>query len=395
MDFPILTGDPSRRRARPDDLSPKPHLLHVFPTFCAAGAQVRTTTLMRAFGERYRHSVVSCDGRTEAAGLARDVDLRLLPWAPAKGGTPAAVRFVRGLLRAESPDLLLTYNWGAMDAVLAARSLGFGALVHHEDGFNADEAEKLFARRNWTRRLALRKYEVIVPSRKLEVIAKKTWRLRHVHMIPNGVDARDFAGAGAEERASFRRAHGIAEGAFVVGAVGHLRAVKNFHRLIEAAARAPWPEGTEPHLVIVGDGEERAALERTAGAFDALPVTFAGHVEDLGPAYAAFDVFSLSSDSEQQPVSVLEAMAAGVPVVATDVGDVRATVPPEGGEFLSRLGPHAARDLGLAYARLAASPKIREALASAGEKRLVEAYSLDAMVTAYGRVYESARERAW
>ena len=349
---------------------------------------------MRAFGDRYRHTIVSCDGRTEAVALARDVELQVLPWEPAKGGTPAAIRFARDVLRDVKPDLLLTYNWGAMDTILAARSLGFGALVHHEDGFNADEAERLLPRRNWTRRLALRSKEVIVPSKKLESIARETWRLRHVHMIPNGVDARDFSGAGAEESASFRRAHGIAEDAFVVGAVGHLRAVKNFHRLIEAAAGAPWPEGTRPHLVIVGDGEEREALERTAERFADLRVTFAGHVEDLVPAYAAFDVFSLSSDSEQQPVSVLEAMAAGVPVAATDVGDVKATLPPEGAEFLSSLEADAASQLGRAYARLAAAPETREALARAGRKRLAEAYSLDAMVTAYGRVYESARERA-
>lgn len=367
------------------------HLLHVFSTFCAAGPQVRTALLMRAFGAGFRHTVVACDGRTEASELAGGVDLRLRSFEPVPGPM-GAVRFFRRLLDEEQPDLLLTYNWGAMDAVLAARTSRLRRHVHHEDGFNADEAQGLKGRRNWTRRFTLFGRDLIVPSSKLETIAKRTWRLSRVHLIPNGIDADRFdhdTAAGA----AFRAAHGVPEGAFVVGAVGHLRPVKNFARLIRAAAGAPWPEGCRPHLLIVGAGPEETALRAAADRHDELGVTFTGHLEDLRPAYSAMDAFALSSDSEQQPVSLLEAMAAGRPVAATDVGDIAATLPPEARVGVVPLGHAVEVHLGGALAALAEDPARAAALGAAERARVAADFSLDAMVEQYRDVFETAMAR--
>lgn len=367
------------------------HLLHVFATFCAAGPQVRTALLMRAFGPGFRHTVVACDGRTEAKDLAEGVDLRLRSFEPAPGPM-GAVRFARRLLDEEQPDLLLTYNWGAMDTVLAARTARFRRHVHHEDGFNVDEAEKLKGRRNWTRRVSLFGRDLIVPSSKLEAIARRTWRLSRVHMIPNGIDATRFAHDPAAG-AAFRSAHGVPGDAFVIGAVGHLRPVKNFGRLIRAAAGAPWPEGCRPHLMIVGAGPEEPALRAEAAHHQGLGVTFTGHLEDLRPVYSAMDAFALSSDSEQQPVSLLEAMAAGRPVAATDVGDIASTLPPEARVNAVPLGPAVEPNLGRALASLAEDPARASALGSAGLARVAEDFSLDAMVERYRTVYEGAMAR--
>lgn len=377
-------------------MSPSPrHLLHVFSTFCAAGPQVRTAMLMRALGDRYRHTVVSCDGRNEAAELAPGVDLRLVAWAPG-GGAAAGIKFARSLLREQKPDLLLTYNWGAMDSVLAARSSGFKRLVHHEDGFNADESVTLKGRRNWTRRLALRSTDVIVPSANLERIAKGTWRLRKVQLIPNGLDASLFARSTAQG-AAFRTAHGICENAFVVGAVGHLRPVKNFGRLIHAMAQAAgssqWPAGQRPHLLIVGEGGERAALEAEAAKAAHLDVTFTGHISGLASAYSAMDVFALSSNSEQQPVSLLEAMSASCPVVATDVGDISATLPEEGRRLISELGGGVEEAMAASITELAGDKGLRDRLAELGLERVKKSYSLPAMVDAYGAAFDRTMNR--
>ncbi len=368
------------------------HLLHVFSTFCPAGQQVRSVLLMDALGDRFRHTVVATDNNTEAMGIVRSADVQTLPWAPPEGAM-AGVRFCRELLKRVQPDLLLTYNWGSMDAVLAARSARLNRHVHHEDGFNADEAERLHSRRNWARRVSLRSTDLVVPSENLLRIARKTWRLSRSHLIPNGIDADRFrrdAAAGA----AFRETHGIPTEAFVLGAVGHLRPVKNFPRLVRAAADAPFPADRPGVVCVVGEGPERGAIEQAAAAAEGkVRVVLTGHLKELAGAYSAFDAMAITSDSEQQPVSLLEAMAAEVPVVATDVGDVSQTLPPEGRVFVVPLGPRVEAELAGAIGRLAGAADQRGALAKAGLERVRERYSLGAMVATYRDLYEAALRR--
>ena len=317
-----------------------PHLLHVFPNFVPTGPELRTVELIGAFGRDFRHSIVSMDGRTTAAGrLPPDADVRLLP-APPKAGSLATTRRLRRLLRAERPDLVLTYNWGAFDMLLAARSLGFRRVIHHEEGFNEDEAERPRRRRVWARRLVLPgAAAVVVPSECLRSLAVDLWRLpaERVRLIPNGIRLDRFLPVQFQSvngNPGLRARLGIPAAAFVVGTVGSLRAVKNHARLLEAVAKAA-AAGLDIHLLLVGDGEERPALESRAAAPDlAGRVCFAGYQEEPSPFYQVMDLFALTSDTEQMPVALLEAMASTLPVLSTDVGDVRAMLPPEQAPFL-------------------------------------------------------------
>jgi glycosyltransferase involved in cell wall biosynthesis len=382
--------------SHPHPVSPRPpHLLHVFATFCAAGPQVRTAALVNHFGRAYRHTFVACDGRTEAAGLLADgLDHEVRPVARTHGPM-GGLRAMRDLLTDVAPDLLLTYNWGSMDAVLAARSLRLRRHIHHEEGFNSDEAQRLKARRNFTRRVALRRSDVIVPSSTLERIARRTWRLPRVHFIPNGVDVARFR-PDPEAREAFRRELGIPQEALVVGAVGHLRPVKNFGRLLRAAAALDrGPSDPPVHVVLVGDGAERSALEAEARRL-ARPgggVHFAGHRSDLTRVYPAFDVFTLTSDSEQQPISLLEAMAAGVAVAATDVGDIKRTLPPEARGEVVPLGPGVEPALTAAYTRLLADSGLRAARGLAGRRHVEAHFSVARMADAYGALWQAALVR--
>ena len=229
-----------------------PHLLHVFSNFVPTGTELRTIEVIGAFGDEYRHSIVSMDGRTEAADrLPPGLDVRLLP-NPPKAGSFATARRLRALLLEEQPDLVLTYNWGAFDMLLAARSARFGRVLHHEEGFNEDEAASFKRRRILARRLVLPGvHRVVVPSQRLLSIATGIWKLpaERVRLIPNGIrlDAFPMADGGNPE---LRHRLGIPQEALVVGAVGSLRPVKNFLRLLEAAAAVP-----KVHVLLVGDGE--------------------------------------------------------------------------------------------------------------------------------------------
>lgn len=377
----------------PGESTPPRHVVHVFATFVAAGPQIRAVRLMEALGSRFRHSVVPMDGRADAAALAGPgLDLRVQE-PPGKPGSPLRYRALARFLDAARPDLLLTYNFGSLDAALAARRRRTYAHVHHEDGFNQDEAERQKLRRVLLRRFALgRADRVVVCSRTLRAAALGSWRLdaARVVLIENGIHTERFR-PGREP--SLRAELGIAGDALVVGSVGHLRPVKNFARLIAAcAAIAGTAAGRAVHLLVAGDGEERDALARLAARHPPPGgrVWLIGHRADLGPVYRAMDVFALTSNSEQHPVALLEAMCAGLPVATTDVGDVRAILPEAQARYLTPSDAQAERRLARSFDELLADAALRRRLGDLNRARILERYTFERMLGRYGTVYEEA-----
>jgi glycosyltransferase involved in cell wall biosynthesis len=203
-----------------------------------------------------------------------------------------------------------------------------------------------------------------------------------LRVIPNGVAP--LAVATAAERTAARAALGLGEG-FLVTTVGRLAPEKNFPMLIDAFARATAGDPTA-RLVFVGDGSERAALEQQAAAAGvAERVHFLGWRKDVGALLPAFDLFVLSSFSEGLPMSMLEAMSAGVPIVSTAVGDIPEVI--TDGET-GRLVP--GKDTGAlatAIASLHASGEERARIGTAGRRLVIARYSRASMVDAYLEAY--------
>ena len=147
----------------------------------------------------------------------------------------------------------------------------------------------------------------IVPSTKAEV-------------VHNGIDLAPFEGL--PDVVTARRDLGLPADAFIVGTVGRLAAVKRQDVLLRGFARLV-ANRPSSHLLIVGEGANRAGLESLAAALGiSSKVTFAGYASRPERFLAAMDVFALTSDSEGMPLSILEAWAAGKPVVASRVGGV-------------------------------------------------------------------------
>ncbi len=373
----------------------RPHLVHVFSTFAAAGPQIRTVRLIEALGQRYAHTIVPVDGRRDALALV-PAELAVACVDPPRPRS-SMFRRMHALLGQLAPDLLLTYNWGSFDAVLAACLRPGLPLLHHEDGFNADEASTQKRRRVLARRVILRRAtKVVVPSHRLAAIASASWKIpaERLELIPNGIDLEHYVPTGSAS--ALRGTLGIPAAALVVGSVGHLRAVKHFARLIEACASVPPASlgGRELHLLLVGDGPERAMLEQKARELP-LPggrVHFAGHQTDLVPWYHAMDAFALSSDSEQHPIALIEAMACGLAVAATDVGDVRIVLPEEQHAFLVTLGAGDARALGRALGELCSDPGRRARLGAANRARVRERYGFSSMLARYQELYAELLE---
>ncbi len=296
-------------------------LLHAFSTFKLGGPQARFVQLANAFGMRYRHIVVAMDGNFEAGSrLSTDVQWEAMSLPVRRGGALANRGAFRALLKTVHPDLLLSYNWGAIEWA-AANFPRLVPQVHAEDGFGPEETAHQLPRRIWTRRVLLgfAGVPVVVASRHLEKIAHGIWKLppQRVRFIANGVAARP-----AEARSCRAETGSL----LTIGTVAGLRPEKNVARLIRAFAAVKARQAAR--LVIIGDGPERGALEALARELGvAAVVEFAGYQPNPMDWLATFDLFALSSDTEQLPISMLEAMACGVPVVATRVGDVPDIMP--------------------------------------------------------------------
>ncbi len=356
-------------------MSPAPLMLSVFSTFAVGGPQVRFAQLAAGFGTSWRHAIIAMDGRLDCRErLPAGLDVSYPEISFRKGEMLGnALRFRRAL-KALRPDLLVTYNWGTIEWAMA-NALPVVRQVHVEDGFGPEERDRQIPRRVWMRRLLLRRATVVLPSRRLETIASEVWRLPRdrLRYIPNGIDLSRFA----------PRDRSVLPELPVIGTVAALRPEKNLGRLLRAfaSARAARPA----RLAIVGDGPERPALEALARELGlAGDVVFHGHQPDPAPLFAGFDLFALSSDTEQMPISVLEAMAAGLPVAATDVGDVRLMLSPENAPAVV---PRDEAALAGAMTRLMFDGGLRAAAGAANRAKAEREYDERQMVAAYAKVF--------
>ncbi|NBC31689.1 MAG: glycosyltransferase [Alphaproteobacteria bacterium] len=361
-------------------------LLHVFSTFAVGGPQRRFATLVAALGDRYRHRVISLDGRFDSlALLPADAPVARLDIANRKGGglSPANLRAFRALLRRERPDTLITYNWGSIEWALANRLRPLAPHLHIEDGFGPEEAAGQLPRRVRLRRLALTgRTRVVVPSRTLYDIATRLWRLapQRVVLVPNGIDIDRFA----VPRAAGRAMTPAPNASLTVGTVAALRAEKNIDRMLRVFAVAARERPLR--AIIAGGGPELARLQALAAAMGlADAVTFTGPTDRPEAVLAQLDLFLLTSDTEQMPLSLVEAMAAGLPVAATDVGDVAGILSPENRPFVA--APTDETALAAHLLALAGSPEKRAALGVANATRARADYGLDAMVARYDRLF--------
>lgn len=355
-----------------------PTLLHVFSTFEVGGPQVRFAAMVNHFGREFRHGIFAMDGSYAAnARLDAGLDTFYPEVKVTKGETLANVRRFRAALKELRPDALVTYNWGAIEWGMA----NWPAMVRHihiADGFGPEEAHRQLPRRALTRRVVLARSTLVFPSRTIEKIAKDIWKLspRRMRLIPNGIDCTRFEVARPPISA-------WPPSGPTIGTVAVLRREKNLGRLLDAfrLVRNAMP----CRLVIAGDGPERAALEAHAASLSlGEDVTFTGYTAETERIYAGLDLFALSSDTEQMPTSVLEAMAAGLPIVSTHVGDVHAMIAPENKEFLVPLETPALAD---AIVALLKNPARMRSLGDANHKIALRDFDQAVMFDAYRKLF--------
>ncbi|HZB23443.1 MAG TPA: glycosyltransferase family 4 protein [Gaiellaceae bacterium] len=188
-------------------------------------------------------------------------------------------------------------------------------------------------------------------------------------------------------REETRRVLGIGAERFTVGWIGRMTGVKRTHDVLLAFKRLG-EHGVDACLCLVGDGPDRAQLEQRAHELGIMKRTlFLGYQEDVAPFYAAFDAMILPSGNEGTPVSAIESLAAGRPVVATRVGGVPDVV--RDGEDGFLVEPGAVDDLAERLARLARDADLRRRMGDAGRERVLPRYSVDRLVDDVDTLYRT------
>jgi len=284
--------------------------------------------------------------------------------------------------RARNPNLVMTHSGVWLRGARAARAAGVGAVLHAIHG--------LFVKEPWfgpaEKRLGARYTDRIVAvSPSLREYLRQVVRIpdARIEVIPNGIDTARFRPGQGREAARARI--GAGPETLVLGCVSRLDPVKNLPLLLRVAAEL-MREPRNIRVLLVGDGPARAQLEELSATLGiADRVHFAGAVADPEQWYGAMDVFVLPSFIEAAPMCLLEAMASGCCVVATDVGANRATLADGEAGALIPADDHVALSDTLRW--LADDRPERHRLQDAGLRRVRQEFSLDRMVESYDDLF--------
>lgn len=363
--------------------------LFICPSLGAGGAERHWSILVPGLRERGLDArVIALDGGgpfvepLREAGVPLDVlymrhqaDLRAL----------ARSRLVRHF----APDVLVTRG---VSGLYVGHAISRWRSARHIYNEHRQPDLSLPRRREAMARLLGRRLDLVigVTPGQVATIAKSRVPRDRIVIVPNGVQAHRVS----ESRAAIRDELGIPDSAVVALLVASLRPEKRVADFVRAVSLA---RETQPALigVIAGDGPERQAVQHAAGGNGGVMVL--GHRDDVPRLLKAADVFALSSEYEALPMAILEAMAAGLPVVATCVGDIPTVVEDGVNGLLAE--PRCPEQMASHLVTLAGDRRLRHAMGCTGERLHRELWDAERMIDEYARVLREVQprrpKRAW
>jgi sugar transferase (PEP-CTERM/EpsH1 system associated) len=360
-------------------------IAHVVHSLGIGGLENGLVNLVNGSAPGVRHVIVcmTADGRLRTRLRA---GVEVITVGKREGHDVRAFATLVRCLRRVGPHIVHSRNWGTFDAVLAARLAGVRAVVHGEHGRDIADPEGRDPRRNRVRRL------VSPMVTRFVTVSTDLWRwlvqdvrvpARKVVTICNGVDTVRFVPA---DRLAARASLGLAPEQPLVGTVGRLDPVKDQAGLVRAFARVRG-QNAVPALVIAGEGPCRGDLTDLIATLGLSGHVFLlGERHDVPRVLAALDLFVLPSIAEGISNTVLEAMATGLPVVATRVGGSPELVADGvNGSLVPRADPDA---LAAAIGRYMGDARLRSLHGEASRRRAVTEFSVGRMCAAYGQLYE-------
>lgn len=298
------------------------------------------------------------------------------------------------IFRAHRPDIVHTRNWGALEGVLAARLAGVPIVIHSEHGYEVDMLSGMPIRRRMFRRFVYSQTDAVMTvTRELrDYHVHQAWLdSGQVQVMYNGVDTQKFL-LSSEVRQRVRKEFNISTGTVVIGSVGRLVPIKDYHTLL-AAGESLIQQGQDIVVLLVGAGPEMQSLKSRVDGSPALSkrTIFAGACDQIPAMLNAMDIFVLPSLGEGMSNTLLEAMAAGLPVVATKIGGNREVVDENsGGRFFA---PGDAASLIRELRPLAENEELRASAGEGSRKRALEQFSLEGMLRTYTELYRGLARR--
>ncbi len=376
-------------------MSSSPLIAHVITHLAIGGLENGLVNLInRIPAERYRHAIICMHDFTDFRERISQPGVEVIAMNKHPGQDPGTQWRLYRRLRAMRPDILHTRNNTALDSLFPAMMAGVHRRVHGEHGRDVDDPDGTSRKQQLLRRMhrpLIKRYITVSRDLKSYLTEKIGVREARITQIYNGVDTTRFHPTPDHGREPLPTAEGfVGDDAVVIGTIGRLQPIK--HQILLARAFARMLEQAThlratARLAIVGDGAEYEAIKTfldEAGVADLcwLP----GARNDVDALYRGFDVFTLPSLGEGISNTILEAMASGLPVVATAVGGTVELVE-EGktGQLVPSDDVQALADALQAYVE---DPALRARQRQAARQTALERFSMDAMVNSYLRVYD-------
>ena len=372
----------------------RPLVAHVVYRFNVGGLENGVVNLINHMpAGAFRHAVIALTDITDFRDrIARD-DVQYFALEKPPGHVARIYPQLVRLFRELRPAIVHTRNLAALEVSVAAWLAGVPVRIHGEHGRDVGDLDGSNRKYQWVRKLYrpfVSRYVAL--SRDLEsyLTGRVGIPARQVTQLYNGVDTTRFAPATGGRPAIPGCPFDSSE-LWLVGTVGRMQAVKDQTNLARAFIRALEIEpglGAHMRLVMIGDGPLRAeslALLEQAGVIDLawLP----GERDDVPDILRGLDCFVLPSLAEGISNTILEAMACGLPVIATDVGGNRELVDAGAtGELVPADDPGALAGAVIAYAR---DPRRAAEAGRAGRQRVEARFSLEAMMRSYQELYDS------
>jgi glycosyltransferase involved in cell wall biosynthesis len=363
-------------------------ILHVVYSLYRGGAErLIETQVLGSDRRRFEYGVCSITGGGDMIERIASAGAHVFLLGKRRRGDLTAVTKLASVIRSEKIDLLHLHNspgmfWGTLGQIMS----GTGApIVRTEHSpYRPEAIPRLF--RHLYPLLSARAGRIICVSGRVRssfVAAFPELASKYV-VIPNGIRIADFEKL--PSRAECRAQFGLPVGVKLIGSVGRFAPVKNQKLLIDALVlvRRTVPEA---HLAILGEGELRASLASYADSRGVGKcVSLVTETQRIESFYGAIDVFCLSSDSEGMPLTILEAMAAGVAIVSTDVGGIPDVI--EDGKTGRLVPKGSAEAFAERIVELLGDPARAAELAAGGRAMVRERFSAEKMIAATEAVYE-------